>query len=324
VAAVNDYRPFGAPLEGDGGEPYGFTGDWNWVQQAGTEAMARLDQQLAVLAGGELPEAEPIEAQVASLPLLIGADGVMAPFRPDGGQPKGRTVWREVKVGILARLGQRVTKAGQVVAHLRRRRLVAVLGDIDTLQPRLWLESVRQGILIAPTVVWLCDGGRGFWRLFRDQFEAHAQGVLDFYHAAQYLWKGAKSWLDGRTQRARLWFAQTRRKLRQGQTDQVLLDIKAALMLEGLPDSARKTLQNLYDYLDTHRDHIDYARFKELGLPIGSGMVESACKWLIQQRFKGVGMRWSEAGFNHLLHLRLAWVNGRFNDLFAGAASPNS
>jgi hypothetical protein len=36
-------------------------------------------------------------------------------------------------------------------------------------------------------------------------------------------------------------------------------------------------------------------------------MVESACTWLIQQRFKGVGMRWSEDGFNHLLHLRLAW-----------------
>jgi hypothetical protein len=52
-------------------------------------------------------------------------------------------------------------------------------------------------------------------------------------------------------------------------------------------------------------------------------MVESACKWLIQQRFQGVGMRWSEDGFNHLLHLRLAWVNGCFETLFALALSPN-
>jgi hypothetical protein len=29
-------------------------------------------------------------------------------------------------------------------------------------------------------------------------------------------------------------------------------------------------------------------------------MVESACKWLIQQRFKGVGMRWSDDGFKLL------------------------
>ena len=45
-------------------------------------------------------------------------------------------------------------------------------------------------------------------------------------------------------------------------------------------------------------------------------MVENACKWLVQQRFKGVGMRWSETGFNHLLHLRPAWVNGTFASLF--------
>ncbi len=53
-------------------------------------------------------------------------------------------------------------------------------------------------------------------------------------------------------------------------------------------------------------------------------LVESACKWLIQQRFKGVGMRWSEAGFNHLLHLRLAWVNQRFDSFFPDMEpSPN-
>ncbi|NJP12516.1 MAG: ISKra4 family transposase, partial [Leptolyngbyaceae cyanobacterium RU_5_1] len=53
------------------------------------------------------------------------------------------------------------------------------------------------------------------------------------------------------------------------------------------------------------------------GVPIGSGMVESACKWLITQRFMGTGMRSSEPGFNHLLHLRVAWVKGRFDSLFA-------
>jgi hypothetical protein len=78
----------------------------------------------------------------------------------------------------------------------------------------------------------------------------------------------------------------------------------------------------MYDYLKRHREHIDYAKFKELGLAIGSGLVESACKWLIQQRFKGVGMRWSENGFNHLLHLRLAWVNSSFETLFL-PESPN-
>ena len=82
---------------------------------------------------------------------------------------------------------------------------------------------------------------------------------------------------------------------------------------------------DFYNYLDKHRDHIQYDKLKEMGLPIGSGLVESTCKWLIQQRFKGVGMRWSEDGFNHLLHLRLAWVNGRFDPFFSSSTpSPKS
>ena len=51
-------------------------------------------------------------------------------------------------------------------------------------------------------------------------------------------------------------------------------------------------------------------------------MVESAFKWLIQQRFKGVGMGWIEDGFNHLLLPRLAWVNQRFDQLFPLVPTP--
>ena len=105
--------------------------------------------------------------------------------------------------------------------------------------------------------------------------------------------------------------------------DGVLADLAEALDVEGLPEPARDTVRTVYAYLQRHREHINYDMYKELGLPLGSGMVESACKWLMQQRFKGVGMRWSEDGFNHLLHLRLAWVNGRFEALFGLALSPN-
>jgi len=294
------------------------TAVWHWVQKAGRKAIDCLDHQLAELAAGRLPQMESLDEAICVLPLLMGADGVKAPFRPEGG--KGRTVWREVKVAVLARLGRR-SKSN--APQLHQRRLVAVLGSIDALRPRLWLEALRQGVLTAPQVVWLSDGGVGFWSIYAACFAAYAIGVLDFYHAAQNLWKGAKAWLDGRSKKARLWFASARHRLRHGEANIVLNDIAAALELDGLPETARKALKNLYEYLNTHQYHIQYQKFKELGLPIGSGMVESACKWLIQQRFKGVGMRWSETGFNHLLHLRLAWVNGRFEELFALEDSPN-
>ena len=134
---------------------------WLWVQASGHEAMERLNAQLEALAGGDSPEEEEMEAGIEVLPLLIGADGVMAPFRPKDGMPDGKTVWREVKVGVLARLGQRITQKGKKVTELKQRRLVAVLGDIDALSSRLWLETIQQGILSAPKVVWLSDGAHG-------------------------------------------------------------------------------------------------------------------------------------------------------------------
>lgn len=297
---------------------------WCWVQAAGHQAMEHLHADLATVAQGHEPTPEPLAAEHTALPLALGADGVMVPFRPEGGQPQGKIRWREIKVGVLARLGQHRMRTGHLVTRLHQRRLVAVLGDIEMLTPRLWLEALRQGIRRAPQVVWLSDGGRGFWRLFDEQFARYATGVLDFYHAAQNLWKSAAAWLDGRTTQARRWFGWARHRLRHGQPDGVLADLAEALEIEGLPDTARDTLTTVYAYLERHRAHINYAIYKELGLPLGSGMVESACKWLIQQRFKGVGMRWSEEGFNHLLHLRLAWVNGRFEALFGLALSPNS
>ncbi len=295
---------------------------WQWVQQAGKWMVDWLEQELETLANGQIPEMEELSEEMLRQTLVIGGDGVMVPFRPQKGTAKGKTVWREVKVGVLARLKQQRNRAGELIFRLQQRRLVAVLGDIDVFSERLWLEALRQGITSSPQVVWLSDGARGFWRLFEQRFAPYAHGVLDFYHASQNLWRGVKHWLDGRTKRARIWFDDARHRLRHGEESTVLEDVAAALALSDLPDNARDSLTRLYNYLDKHREHIRYDHLKAMGLPIGSGLVESACKWLIQQRFKGVGMRWSEEGFNHLLHLRLAWVNGRFDALF-GAELPS-
>ncbi len=46
----------------------------------------------------QLADEEEMEARIKVLPLLVRVDGVMAPFRPEGGMPDGKTVWREVKV----------------------------------------------------------------------------------------------------------------------------------------------------------------------------------------------------------------------------------
>ena len=297
------------------------TSIWEWVQIYGNKAVSKLEGELKLLSEGQFPDRAEMDEKVSKLLMAIGGDGVMVPFRPNGGSPEGKARWREVKVGIFARLGRKVTKKGREVKIVVRKRVVAVLGTIDEFKARMALMSEKEGLSEEQSAVWLSDGGKGFWSMFNEAFSKKAIGVLDFYHAAQNVWKGARAWLDGRTRAARKWFADARGKIREGNVSQVLRELKDEPDTERLSPEDRRTLENLIAYLETHKEHMDYDKFKALGLPIGSGIVESTCKWLIQQRFKGVGMRWSEKGFRTLLHLRLEWVNEGFDDLFS--ASPN-
>lgn len=298
---------------------------WNWVQSVGNKAQQELEAQLNAQSSGTQAPCEAISEMLSALPLAIAADGVMVPFRPTPNSPKGKIQWREVKVAILARLGTRVTRAKKEVPQLLRRRLVAVLGDIDQFIPLLQLEAHKQDFESAPKVIWLSDGGRGFWRVYRTLFSHCAVAVLDFFHSAGHLARATKAMFgDARSAQAQAWFRHWRHQLRHGQHLLVLRSLTILIHSQLLTGKSFSTLLQVQAYFQRHHHHIRYRHFEQQQIPLGSGMVESACKWLIQQRFKGVGMRWSEDGFNHLLILRIAWVNERFDSLFPKVTIPKT
>jgi hypothetical protein len=292
---------------------------WLWVQSLGRRQIAQQQAQLETFkAQGEV-EREVIDGEQAALPLVIAADGVTVPFRPQVGTAKGKRVFQEVKIAVLSRLQTQAKGTGRTVTRLVHRRVVAVLGEIGIFQSHLCLEAARQNIEDAAQVVWLSDGAKGFWALFEACFASVAVGILDFYHAAQHLWQAAQAYQDGNPARsASQWFERMRHQLRHGYVHRVLKELKWLSSQQSTASEASKQeLTKVYHYLNDHWEHVQYHQFKQMGLPIGSGMVESACKWLITQRFKGTGMIWSEAGFKALLALRVAWVNQRFDPLFS-------
>ena len=123
------------------------TSIWNWVQNKGEQCMQQLEVELNALSAEHLPDPEAIDPALHNLMLLVGADGVMVPFRPQQGSAKGRTRWREVKVGIFARLQQYKTRTGQLIPRLTHHRVVAVLGNIDDLALRMRLEAFNVSIV---------------------------------------------------------------------------------------------------------------------------------------------------------------------------------
>jgi len=60
-----------------------------------------------------------------------------------------------------------------------------------------------------------------------------------------------------------------------------------------------------------------YDYFRSLGLCVGSGVVEAACRVVIGQRLKRSGMFWSLNGANAIIALRSSLLSGRFDDFWA-------
>jgi hypothetical protein len=297
------------------GLPVSASSLWNWVERQGQQALDALATQLTQQQAGEPVVPEALSEAIAALTLAVSADGVMVPLRSQPNSPKGKLIWREVKVALFARLGKRLNRAGTAVTQLKHRRLVAVLGDLESFIPQVQLEATKQSLASASKVVWLSDGGRGFWRVYRQCFAHCALAVLDFYHAAGHLWRVATVLFECQSDQL-TWFKRWRHALRHGQHSTVLAMLTSLVNTDVLSGQALTTLIQVQAYFQRHHAHIRYRHFEQQQIPLGSGMVESACKWLVQQRFKGVGMHWSEDGLNHLLVLRVAWANQRFDNLF--------
>ena len=75
---------------------------------------------------------------------------------------------------------------------------------------------------------------------------------------------------------------------------------------------AGKLLRKERKYFENQCERMDYARYQELGLPIGSGVVEAACKTLATQRLKRSGMSWSD-GKQPILTIRSLQQSSRWN-----------
>jgi hypothetical protein len=82
--------------------------------------------------------------------------------------------------------------------------------------------------------------------------------------------------------------------------------------LPPLTAAAQKVVTGEQAYFTFHHDRLDYPRYRLAGFPIGSGIIESACKTVLKQRASGSGMRWIEAGAQAIATLRALHRSGQW------------
>jgi hypothetical protein len=235
----------------------------------------------------------------------VSVDGAMVPL-VDGS-------WREVRslaIGTVVAGREPDTVRCTALSYFCR------MVDAATFTTLAAGEVHRRGVETAGRVAGVVDGAP-WCQAFLDAHRPDAVRILDFPHAAQRV-SDVPEVLWGLGPRTQAWAAAQRRALREGEATAVLAAIRALPVAEATDAATAGQVQReVLGYLEPRLGQMRYATFHAQGLPIGSGIVESANKLVVEARLKGAGRRWAAPNVNPMVALRGAVCSGRWGEAWA-------
>jgi hypothetical protein len=229
----------------------------------------------------------------------------------------------------LKTMRRKATKR-RIRRYLKRKRVDSHVGSKEEFALYLWNAMVEEGVLEAERIVWVADGAPWIWNM-REELLPSSEGwqvieILDYFHAKQNLWKGAKALFGKDRAAAGAWVRSLTELLWKDDVEAVVAALDCELS-KPLDEDDRTTFKNLRVYLggdeSAKRDRFRYNKWRSLGLIVSSGAIESVNHGVIQARFKLPGMRFSLLGINALLRLRNAYFSGNWDALWDQVLRPD-
>jgi hypothetical protein len=165
-------------------------------------------------------------------------------------------------------------------------------------------------------IVFVGDGAPWIWaraeKLFREYFqETPTYQILDYTHAKQAL-NEILDLLPKKCQEREKISVLFKQKLWEGDID----GIEKMIRINFIGNSRKKALTKWGNYFQKNKERMQYSEFKTLGLPQGSGTVESAIRRVINLRLKSCGSFWKKENAEIYLFLRSQLISGRWNIFF--------
>ena len=157
-------------------------------------------------------------------------------------------------------------------------------------------------------LVVLMDGQESLWETvaMHVDFGTRTVGILDFLHAAVYVWEAAS--LLHTTKEHREAFTRERLlRLLRGEVSSVIAGIRRMGSLRGISGEPLDDLNRICGYFEKHADRMRYDKYLRRGYPIASGVIEGACRHLVKDRMERSGMRWTLEGARSMLNVRAAF-----------------
>ncbi|HET7092555.1 MAG TPA: ISKra4 family transposase, partial [Thermomicrobiales bacterium] len=206
---------------------------------------------------------------------------------------------REIKIGVVAPVRRRLDGEERAPASY-----AASLAPAEAFGRRLALEAHRRGLEETAEIAVLGDGAAWIWNLADEHFPNAVQ-IVDWFHASERIWALGRTLFGAETPETTAWVDQQLGRLAHGEAAALATEWQA-LPLRGEAAAMRDEQAT---YFANQAPRMAYDRYRAAGWDIGSGMVESACKYVIGAREKGAGMRWSEVGANAVAQLRVLLCN---------------
>jgi hypothetical protein len=181
----------------------------------------------------------------------------------------------------------------------------------------LWLadEVIRRNPQGNKPVIFLSDGERALHDRQSEYLPEKTICILDLFHVMERLWKVAWCFFEEKTQKraAHQWVEERLKRLLEGKVDAVIRGMRYQATQRGLKGQKRKTVADAAEYFEGNGDRMKYDEYLAAGYPIGSGVVEGACRHLVKDRMERTGMRWLPSGAQAMLDLRATYLNGEWN-----------
>ena len=289
----------------------------NFIKKRMQEIDASPDRESILLKaldkGVEGTERKHMEAdQIVS---YVEADGTGVSGLPkelsDKGKNGGPAKTFEAKIGVM--FNQSFDSKGLPLLHNNR-----IFRNPDSTQYMGTVEKITQftmqldaftrmhGIGFADQVVFLSDGAHWLEKL-RVKLFPNSIGIIDLFHARQHLHKIVDSLRFHLKHRKVEFYEKCSRLLDLGEIDQMV-----NLISQKTTDSNKDAIDKQLGYFIDNKDKMRYGLFRAVGLFIGSGVVESACKTIVENRLNGSGMRWSKKNAANVITLQCTIESGRY------------
>lgn len=219
--------------------------------------------------------------------------------------------WQEAKLGRIFNESSRVENGtkeeGEVRYRLAESTYSGHVGVYTDFIPK-FEASLGSYKHYEKQLVFITDGAVWIQNYLTGRF-SESTHILDYFHAVEHLSDFAKLHFDNPTKH-RNWMKIQETQLLEGTAKMVIDNIAK---LKNLSSAAKKEQRKLLEYYKNNLERMNYKSFRDQGLMIGSGPMEAAHRTVIQSRMKRSGQRWTPAGAQAMLNLRVIRESDRWN-----------